>query len=116
MNPTRGGCAAGHPLGVDDARQLREEQAALWNGSSGEAWVAAQAVLDLLTLRRHRGTGGFDGLRVLFVGDVGHSRVARSGVQALATMGAEVSLAGPPTLLPESLEATYDRLRAALST
>ena len=46
VNPTRGGCAAGHSLGVDDARQLREEQAALWNGSSGEAWVAAQAVLD----------------------------------------------------------------------
>ena len=93
-----------HPCAGAAHRVAGWIDASVVNAGDGRHQHPTQAVLDLLTLRRHRGTGGFDGLRVLFVGDVGHSRVARSGVQALATMGAEVSLAGPPTLLPESLE------------
>jgi len=93
-----------HPCAGAAHRVAGWVDASVVNAGDGRHQHPTQAVLDLLTLRRHRGTGGFDGLRVLFVGDIGHSRVARSGVQALATMGAEVSLAGPPTLLPESLD------------
>ena len=92
-----------HPCAGAAHRVAGWVDASVVNAGDGRHQHPTQAVLDLLTLRRHRGTG-LDGLRVLFVGDIGHSRVARSGVQALATMGAEVSLAGPPTLLPESLE------------
>ena len=92
-----------HPCAGAAHRVAGWVDASVVNAGDGRHLHPTQAVLDLLTLRRHRGTG-LDGLRVLFVGDIGHSRVARSGVQALATMGAEVSLAGPPTLLPESLE------------
>src|SRR4029079_18124567 len=60
-----------------------------------------QALLDALTLRRHREVNG---LRVAIVGDVRHSRVARSNVKALHLLGADVTLVAPPTLLPESLE------------
>jgi aspartate carbamoyltransferase catalytic subunit len=107
-----------HPCAGAAHRVAGWVDASVVNAGDGRHQHPTQAVLDLLTLRRHRGTGGFDGLRVLFVGDVGHSRVARSGVQALATMGAEVSLVGPPTLLPESLEGwpvtVVDDLDAAL--
>jgi aspartate carbamoyltransferase catalytic subunit len=57
-----------------------------------------QALLDLYTIREH--FPSFDGLRVAIVGDVLHSRVARSGTHALARMGAQVTLVGPPTLIP----------------
>jgi len=93
-----------HPCAGAAHRVAGWVDASVVNAGDGRHQHPTQAVLDLLTLRRHRGTGGFDGLRVLFVGDIDHSRVARSGVQALATMGADVTLAGPPTLLPESLE------------
>jgi aspartate carbamoyltransferase catalytic subunit len=70
-----------------------------------------QALLDAYTLRRHL-TGPGDvtgrdlaGLRVAIVGDVLHSRVARSNVQLLHTLGAEVTLVAPPTLVPVGVEA-----------
>jgi aspartate carbamoyltransferase catalytic subunit len=60
-----------------------------------------QALLDLLTIREHRGEVG--GLTVAIVGDVLHSRVARSNVHALRALGATVRLVGPPTLVPDEL-------------
>ena len=57
-----------------------------------------QALLDALTLRQR--LGGIEGRRVVIVGDIVHSRVARSNVALLATLGAEVVLVAPPTLLP----------------
>ena len=60
-----------------------------------------QALLDALTLRLHR--GGLDGARVVIVGDVLHSRVARSDAHVFACLGAKVTLVAPPTLLPPSL-------------
>jgi len=60
-----------------------------------------QALLDLLTIREHRGE--LAGLTVAIVGDVLHSRVARSNLFALRTLGATVRLVGPPTLLPREL-------------
>ena len=68
--------------------------------NAGDGWHQhpTQALLDLFTIRDHFGT--IDGLNVVIVGDILHSRVARSEVQALTTMGARVTLVAPPTLLP----------------
>jgi aspartate carbamoyltransferase catalytic subunit len=62
-----------------------------------------QALLDAFTLRRHRGPS-LDGCRIAIVGDVRHSRVARSGVIAFHALGCELTLVGPPTLMPERLD------------
>jgi aspartate carbamoyltransferase catalytic subunit len=62
-----------------------------------------QALLDAFTLRRHRGPS-LDGCRIAIVGDVRHSRVARSGVAAFHALGCELTLVGPPTLMPERLD------------
>ncbi len=75
------------------------------NAGDGTHEHPTQALLDAFTIRRRlTGTGargaGLDGLRVTIVGDVLHSRVARSNVLLLSTLGAEVTLAAPPTLLP----------------
>jgi aspartate carbamoyltransferase catalytic subunit len=78
--------------------------AAVVNAGDGRHEHPTQALLDLLTLRRRLGTDAFRGLRVVVVGDVRHSRVARSGVKAFAAVGADVTIVGPPTLLPESLD------------
>ncbi|HJP15922.1 MAG TPA: aspartate carbamoyltransferase catalytic subunit [Acidimicrobiales bacterium] len=61
-----------------------------------------QALLDAYTLRKHKGS--LNGLRIAIVGDIRHSRVARSDVLAFTMLGAEVVLVAPPTLLPPSLE------------
>jgi aspartate carbamoyltransferase catalytic subunit len=75
------------------------------NAGDGTHEHPTQALLDAFTIRRRlKGTGArgaaLDGLRVTIVGDVLHSRVARSNVLLLSTLGAEVTLAAPPTLLP----------------
>jgi aspartate carbamoyltransferase catalytic subunit len=83
-------------------------QIAQWTPASvinaGDGWHEhpTQALLDCYTIRQELGRG-FDGLHVGIVGDVKHSRVARSDVRALALLGARVTLVGPPTLLPPSL-------------
>lgn len=68
--------------------------------NAGDGWHQhpTQALLDLFTIRER--LGGIDGLRVTVCGDIAHSRVARSVVQGLVTMGASVTLVGPPTLIP----------------
>jgi len=75
------------------------------NAGDGTHEHPTQALLDAVTIRRRlRGPGqdgrGLDGVRVTIVGDVLHSRVARSNVLLLSTLGAQVTLAAPPTLLP----------------
>ena len=73
--------------------------------NAGDGWHEhpTQALLDAFTLRRHRGDS-FAGMRMAIVGDIKHSRVARSNVKALSALGAEVTLVGPPTLMPPDLE------------
>jgi aspartate carbamoyltransferase catalytic subunit len=76
------------------------------NAGDGTHEHPTQALLDAFTMRRHlaAGTGDLEGRRVTIVGDVLHSRVARSNVLLLATLGAEVTLVAPPTLLPVGVE------------
>ncbi|HEX3614750.1 MAG TPA: aspartate carbamoyltransferase catalytic subunit [Sporichthyaceae bacterium] len=71
---------------------------AVINAGDGTHEHPTQALLDAYTMRER--LGGFDGRRVCIVGDVLHSRVARSNVLLLHTLGAEVTLVAPPTLLP----------------
>ncbi len=72
--------------------------------NAGDGWHEhpTQALLDSYTIRA--GAGSLDGLHIGIVGDVKHSRVARSDVLAYTALGAEVTLVAPPTLLPPSLE------------
>jgi aspartate carbamoyltransferase catalytic subunit len=72
--------------------------------NAGDGWHEhpTQALLDCYTIRARRGS--LAGLRIAIVGDVKHSRVARSDVAAFSMLGAEVTLVAPPTLLPPSLD------------
>jgi aspartate carbamoyltransferase catalytic subunit len=71
--------------------------------NAGDGWHEhpTQALLDCFTIRERKGS--LAGLRIAIVGDVKHSRVARSNVLAFSLLGAEVTLVAPPTLLPPSL-------------
>jgi aspartate carbamoyltransferase catalytic subunit len=73
------------------------------NAGDGKHQHPTQALLDLYTIQAE--FGRIAGLHVAIVGDVLHSRVARSNIQALALMGARVTLVGPPALLPRAIEA-----------
>src|SRR5438309_24714 len=81
----------------------RVTEAHVVNAGDGKHQHPTQALLDLYTIRKH--VGRIDGLHVAIVGDVLHSRVARSLIQALTLMDARVTLVGPPTLLPRGIEA-----------
>jgi aspartate carbamoyltransferase catalytic subunit len=72
--------------------------------NAGDGWHEhpTQALLDCYTIRSRRGS--LAGLRIAIVGDIKHSRVARSDVLAFSMLGADVTLVAPPTLLPPSLE------------
>jgi aspartate carbamoyltransferase catalytic subunit len=76
------------------------------NAGDGTHEHPSQALLDAFTIRKHLSKGANDlaGLRVAIVGDVLHSRVARSNVLLLAKLGAQVILVAPPTLLPVGIE------------
>jgi aspartate carbamoyltransferase catalytic subunit len=78
-------------------------KASVVNAGDGRHEHPTQALLDAYTLRRHRGPS-LDGCRVAIVGDVKHSRVARSNVKAFDALGCEVTFVGPPTLMPERLD------------
>lgn len=73
------------------------------NAGDGRHEHPTQALLDAFTLRRHRGPT-LDGCRIAIVGDIRHSRVARSDVKAFHELGCELTLVGPPTLMPERLD------------
>src|SRR4030042_1297574 len=72
--------------------------------NAGDGWHAhpSQALLDLYTIRRH--LGDISTLRIAIIGDIMHSRVVRSNIWGMSTMGARVILCAPPTLLPRGLE------------
>jgi len=72
------------------------------NAGDGAHEHPSQALLDLFTMRQHKGR--IEGLKVAIVGDITHSRVVRSNLYALNKMGAEVRLAGPGTMIPPGIE------------
>ena len=79
----------------------RNTSAGIINGGDGTHAHPTQALLDLFTMRRH--VGDVVGKKVVIVGDVLHSRVARSNLWTLLASGADVTLCGPATLLPKTL-------------
>ena len=81
----------------------RWSAAAVVNAGDGKHQHPTQALLDLFTIRE--ALGRLAGVHVAIVGDVIHSRVARSLIQALALVGARTTLVGPPTLIPRGIEA-----------
>ncbi|MDH4036128.1 MAG: aspartate carbamoyltransferase catalytic subunit [Candidatus Krumholzibacteria bacterium] len=72
------------------------------NAGDGSHEHPTQGLLDMFTLRER--WGSFEGKKVVIVGDVAHSRVARSNIHGLVTMGVEVVVCGPPTLMPPEVE------------
>jgi aspartate carbamoyltransferase catalytic subunit len=86
--------------------------AAIVNAGDGKHEHPTQALLDVYTLQQHR--GGIDGASIWIVGDVAHSRVARSNIIAFQKLGAKVTVAGPPTLIPRGIEALGCEVRFTL--
>ncbi len=80
----------------------RLTESSIINAGDGAHEHPSQAMLDLMTIREHKGK--IEGLTVAIVGDIAHSRVARSDLYALKTMGATVRLAGPGTMIPPGIE------------
>jgi aspartate carbamoyltransferase catalytic subunit len=90
----------------------RWTSASVVNAGDGKHEHPTQALLDLYTLRRR--VGSLDGLKLWIVGDVLHSRVARSDILAFTRMGAEVTVCGPPTLIPREVESLGCDVRYSL--
>jgi aspartate carbamoyltransferase catalytic subunit len=91
----------------------RHVQASVIN--AGDGWHAhpTQALLDLYTMRSH--LGDLRGRKIVIVGDIAHSRVARSNIWALAAVGANVTVCAPPTLLPAGLRPGQPRSEEPLA-
>ena len=101
---------AGVPAGLAVALERAGERVAVLNAGDGLHSHPSQGLLDLFTLARYFNPvaptpAALRGRRIVIVGDVLHSRVARSNLWALTACGAEVVLCGPPTLLPEAFAA-----------
>ncbi len=77
-------------------------KASVINAGDGTHAHPSQALLDCLTVREKKGR--LEGLKIAVIGDVSHSRVARSNIAGFTKMGAEVVLAGPPTMMPAGIE------------
>ena len=82
------------------------------NAGDGTNEHPTQALLDMFTIREHKGP--LDGLTIVIVGDILHSRVARSNMWGLLTMGAKVRFVGPPTLIPPEVESLGVEVRHKL--
>ncbi|WP_028849252.1 aspartate carbamoyltransferase catalytic subunit [Thermocrispum municipale] len=95
------------------AAWLADTPTSVVNAGDGMHEHPTQALLDAATLRER--LGPLEGRRVVIVGDVLHSRVARSNVHLLTTLGAEVVLVGPPTLVPTALTSWLESNRVRVS-
>ncbi|HXF82578.1 MAG TPA: aspartate carbamoyltransferase catalytic subunit, partial [bacterium] len=102
-----------HPCGGAAALAARHVACAVVNAGDGMHEHPTQGLLDLLTVRQVKGR--IAGLRVAIVGDILHSRVARSAAWGFAKLGASVVLAGPPTLLPTAPFAPGVEMTASLA-
>lgn len=93
-----------HPMSGAPHLLARNVKSSVINAGDGMNEHPTQALLDMFTMREARGS--IKGLKVAIIGDVYHSRVARSNIWGLTKLGAEVSVAGPATLLPPGIERT----------
>lgn len=84
----------------------RRVRAQVVNAGDGQHEHPTQALLDMMTMRQR--FGKLEGLEVAIIGDIAHSRVARSNILGLKAVGAQVRLAGPRTLLPRALGDAYE--------
>jgi aspartate carbamoyltransferase catalytic subunit len=105
-----------HSFGGAAAMLAREVRCAVINAGDGQHEHPTQALLDAATIRRAK--GAIEGLEVAIVGDIAHSRVARSNVLCLARLGARIRLVAPWTLIPRGIEdiggaLTRERVRIA---
>jgi aspartate carbamoyltransferase catalytic subunit len=91
-----------HPMSGAPHLMAKSVKAAVINAGDGTNEHPTQALLDMFTMREK--LGGIKGLRVAIIGDIIHSRVARSNIYGLTKMGASVVVSGPPTLLPPNLD------------
>ena len=91
-----------HPAAGAPNILARALQASVINAGDGGHEHPTQALLDLFTLREKKRE--FRGLRIAIVGDITHSRVARSNIYALTKLGAEIRVAGPPTMIPRDIQ------------
>ncbi len=91
-----------HPMSGAPHLLAKHVNASVINAGDGMNEHPTQALLDMFTMREKKGK--IEGLKVAIVGDALHSRVARSNIHGLTTMGAKLTLAGAPTLLPPELD------------
>ncbi len=98
-----------HGAGGAAALLSRNIDACVINAGDGFCEHPTQGLLDVYTIRKMKGT--LKGLKIAIVGDIAHSRVARSNMWAMTKLGAEVTFVGPPTLMP----AEVDRLPVTVS-
>jgi aspartate carbamoyltransferase catalytic subunit len=103
-----------HAYGGAAAMLARTSRCAIINAGDGQHEHPTQALLDAATIRRHKGR--VEGLEVAIVGDISHSRVARSNILCLSKLGARVRVVAPWTLIPRGIESiggdlTRERVR-----
>lgn len=91
-----------HPMAGAPGILARALTSSVINAGDGAHEHPTQALLDLFTIKEH--LGATDGLKVAIIGDIAHSRVARSNIMCLTKMGAEVRVCGPATLMPTGIE------------
>ncbi|MBM4384682.1 MAG: aspartate carbamoyltransferase catalytic subunit [Deltaproteobacteria bacterium] len=105
-----------HKVSGVPKRIADELDAPVINAGDGAHEHPTQALLDMMTVLEEKGR--LDGLTVTIIGDIAHSRVARSNIYGFRKMGAEVRVAGPPTMMPAHVESlgvkAYSSLREAL--
>ena len=105
-----------HPLSGAPWLLAKELRSSIINAGDGSHEHPSQALLDLFTIREIKGK--IKDLKVVIVGDILHSRVARSNIWGLVKLGAEVRVVGPPTLIPSYIEKakarTYYNLEEAI--
>ena len=91
-----------HPMSGAPALLAKHVRSSIINAGDGMNEHPTQALLDMMTMKDH--LGDLNGIKVAICGDVMHSRVARSNIYGLTTMGANVVLCAPPTLIPTQIE------------
>ncbi len=106
-----------HPLSGSANMLAKTVDASVINAGDGINENPTQSLLDLMCIRKYK--GGFNGLNVCIIGDVLNNNVAKSNIWALNTLGANITLCGPPTLVPKrysdlGIKITYDPYEAAV--